>query len=160
MIIAGHQPEYLPYIGLICKAIKADVFVLVDHVQYGKKQFQNRNRIRTSDGKDGWIWLTVPVITRNKLLQKICDVKIDNKLNWAKKHLKSIQYAYNGSPFFKEYIPFFQEIYSKKWDKLEDLDQAILRAIFKMLDVDVKIIKSSDYNIAGEKKKNWKLIRN
>jgi type I restriction-modification system DNA methylase subunit len=151
MIIAGHQPEYLPYIGLICKALKADAFVLVDHVQYGKKQFQNRNRIRTSNGPDGWSWLTVPVITHGRFDQQIKDVEINNNSDWNKKHLKSIKYSYQGAPFFKEYFSLFEEVYSKKWVKLADLNEAIIKVIFKILDADVKIIKSSDYDIRGEK---------
>lgn len=151
MIIAGHQPEYLPYIGLICKAMEADVFVLVDHVQYGKKQFQNRNRIRTRNGSDGWSWLTVPVITHGRFDQKIKDVEINNSSDWKKKHIKSIECSYGGTPFFEDYFPFFEEVYSKEWVKLADLNEAIIRVIFKILNVDVKIIKSSDYDINGEK---------
>jgi len=151
MIIAGHQPEYLPYIGLIYKAMKADVFVLVDHIQYGKKQFQNRNRIRTAHGADGWTWLTVPVITHNKIEQKIYNVRINNDLNWREKHFKSIYYSYNGAPFFKEYISLFKKVYSKKWEILEDLDETIIKLIFKILDTKIKIVRSSDYDISGKK---------
>lgn len=151
MIIAGHQPEYLPYLGLICKAMQADVFVFVDHNQYGKKQFQNRNRIRTSNGSSGWIWLTVPVITHGRFNQKIKDVLINNKLKWREKHFRSICYSYKGTPFFENYIPLFEKIYLQEWEKLEDLNEAILRVIFKILDRDVNIMKTSDYNIVGEK---------
>ena len=151
MIIAGHQPEYLPYIGLICKAMHADIFVFSDHLQYGKKQFQNRNRIRTADGLDGWTWLTVPVITRGRFYQKIKDVEINNKLRWQERHLKSIYYSYKGTPFFEEYMPLFEKIYLQKWEKLEDLNEAILRAIFSILKAEIRIIKSSDYGVVGEK---------
>lgn len=151
MIIAGHQPEYLPYIGLICKAMHADVFVFSDHLQYGKKQFQNRNRIRTADGLDGWTWLTVPVMTHDRFNQKIKDVVINNTLPWEKKHFKSIYYSYKGTPFFEQYIYLFEKIYLQKWEKLEDLNEAILRVIFKILDTKITIMKTSDYDIIGEK---------
>lgn len=151
MIITGHQPEYLPYLGLICKIMHADVFVFVDNTQYGKKQFQNRNRIRTSNGSDGWIWLTVPVITHGRFNQKIKDVFINNKLKWREKHFKSIYHSYKGTPFFENYIHFFEKIYSQKWEKLVDLNEAVLRTIFTILDTDIKIIKNSDYDIIGEK---------
>ncbi|MCG2700275.1 WbqC family protein, partial [Candidatus Parcubacteria bacterium] len=58
MILVGHQPEYLPYLGFFYKVAKADKFVFVDHVQFQKEGFQNRNRIRTGLGLDGWTWLT------------------------------------------------------------------------------------------------------
>lgn len=151
MIIAGHQPEYLPYAGFIFKAMSADVFVLVDHIQYGKKQFQNRNKIRTANGSDGWAWLTVPVITHGKFEQKICEVKINNESNWRNKHFKSIYYSYKNTPFFENYIPLFEKIYSQKWEMLVELNKAIIETIFEILDVKIKIIKSSDYNIIGQK---------
>ncbi len=75
MILVGHQPEYLPYLGFFYKVGKADKFVFVNHVQFQKKGFQNRNRIRTGIGSDGWTWLTIPVITKNKLSQRINEIK-------------------------------------------------------------------------------------
>lgn len=151
MILAGHQPEYLPYIGFFYKAMCADVFMLVDHVQYAKKTFQNRNKIRTAHGSDGWAWLTVPVVTHDKFTQKICDVKINNELNWRDTHFKSIFYAYKNTPFFDDYIPIFEKIYSQEWENLAELNETIIKNIIKIIGIEIKIVKSSDYNINGEK---------
>jgi len=57
MIIAVHQPQYLPWLGYFDKIDKADIFVLLDTVQYKKNEWQNRNKIKTAQG---WQWLTVP----------------------------------------------------------------------------------------------------
>jgi hypothetical protein len=151
MLLAGHQPEYLPYIGFVLKAMSADVFMLVDHVQYGKKQFQNRNRIRTAHGSNGWSWLTVPVLTHGAFDQRIAEVKINNEAKWRDTHFKSIYLAYRRSPFFNEYISLFEQVYSEDWKRLAPLDEALIRVIFKILNIETRIIKSSDYNIAGEK---------
>ncbi len=151
MILVGHQPEYLPYVGFVLKAMSSDIFMLVDHIQYGKKQFQNRNKIRTAHGSNGWSWLTVPVITHGKFDQKICEVEIDNGLNWEDKHFKSIYYSYKGTPFFENYIPLFEKIYSQEWKMLVELDEILIRTIFGILDIKTKIVKSSDFNIVGEK---------
>lgn len=150
-ILAGHQPEYLPYIGYFYKMMCADIFVLVDHVQYGKKQFQNRNKIRNANGSDGWAWLTIPVITHARYDQKICDVKICNETNWREKHFKSIYYAYKGTPFFEQYITVFQDIYSKSWENLADLNEALILAIIGLLNLKIKVVKSSSYDISGER---------
>lgn len=151
MILAGHQPEHLPYIGFFHKIMHADIFMLVDHVQYTKKTFQNRNKIRNAHGSNGWTWLTVPVTTRGKFTQRICDVEINNESDWRDKHFKSIYYAYKGTPFFDDYIPLFDKIYSKKWAMLSELNETLIKTILKTLDINIKIIKSSSYNIQGKK---------
>lgn len=151
MILTGHQPQYLPYLGFFYKVMCADVLILVDHVQYGKKQFQNRNKIRTDHGSEGWTWLTVPVFTHSRFNQRICEVKINNELDWRKKHLRSIYYAYKNTPFFSKYIPIFEKIYSSQWENLAELDQDLIQTLLQLLNIEVKILKSSDYNIEGEK---------
>ena len=89
MIVTIHQPQYLPWLGYFDKADRADIFVLLDNVQYTKNDWQNRNKIRTSQGAQ---WLTVPIISN--LGQKISDVKIDNTKNWRKAHLNAIKLNY------------------------------------------------------------------
>lgn len=156
MTLVAHQPEYLPYLGFFYKAKRADKFIFVDHVQFQKEgfkneHFQNRNRIRTGPGLDGWIWLTIPVITKNKMFQKINEVEIDNSRFWAKKHWKSIYLNYKKAPFFNKYKDFFEQIYSKKWKKLADFNETIICYLFEQLDIDIPIYKSSDYNFKGKK---------
>jgi hypothetical protein len=148
MILAGHQPEYLCYIGFFHKMMHCNKFVLVDHVQFDKKSWQNRNRIRT---KEGWILLTVPVLTKGKFEQKINEVKINNSVNWQKKHWRSILFNYKKAPFFSIYKDFFEQVYSQKWEKLVDLNETIIRYIVQELDINVEIVKSSEFNPSGYK---------
>ena len=84
MIVAIRQPQYLPWIGYFDKLDRADVFVLLDNVQYKKNEWQNRNRIRTSPG---WQWSIVPVL-----------YKYPEKINAVKIHFISPQH----SPVFLE----------------------------------------------------------
>lgn len=151
MILVAHQPEYLPYLGFFYKAKRADKFIFVDHVQFQKEGFQNRNRIRTGPGLDGWTWLIIPVIGKGKMLQKINEVEIDNSRFWAKKHWKSIYLNYKKAPFFNKYKDFFEEIYSKKWERLADFNETIICYLFKELGIKAPIYKSSDYNFKGQK---------
>jgi len=148
MLIAGHQPEYLPYIGFFNKMMLVDKFIIVDHVQFVKKSWQNRNRIRTSNG---WIFLTVPVLTKGNFFQKIKEVKINNSFNWQRKHLKSILINYKNSPYFKDFKYFFEELYSKKWEYLSELNETIIKFIAKELKINVEILKSSNLEIEGLK---------
>jgi len=148
MILAGHQPEYLPYIGFFSKIMHCETFVIVDHVQFNKKTWQNRNRIRT---KDGWMLLTVPVLTKDKFEQPINEVRINNALDWGRKHWRSIYLNYGKAPFFSAYRDFFEQLYARKWEKLADLNETIIRYIIQELDINVKIVKSSDFNPQGRK---------
>ncbi|MEK7541214.1 MAG: WbqC family protein [Patescibacteria group bacterium] len=150
MIISAHQPEYLPYLGFFYKIAKADKFILVDHIQYYDGSFQNRNRIRASNSQ-GWLWLTVPVITSGKGYQKINEVEIDNSIPWARQHWKTIYFNYKKTPFFDMYNDSFKKIYFKKWNKISDLNENIIFYLREKIGIKTPIVKSSDYDFKGHK---------
>lgn len=156
MIIAGHQPEYMPYLGFFYKIAKADKFIFVDHVQFQRKGlkkefFQNRNRIRTAPGSNGFTWMTVPILSGSLRFQKIYEIKIDNSTGWAEKHWKTIFLNYKKAPFFNLYEDFFRKLYEKKWDMLADLNEAIILYILKELKIEKPIFRSSDYDFKDQK---------
>jgi len=158
MLITGHQPNYLPYIGFFHKVSLADTFVIVDVVQYVKRGpfgWINRNRIRTAQGR---IWLTVPVKTKGKFHQSIMETEIDNSTPWARKHLKSIERSYQNAPYFNEYFEFFHQVYHKQWTLLEELNESIIRYLIDALGIKVKIVRASqlglDYKLPDADNKN------
>jgi hypothetical protein len=141
------QPGYLPWLGFFEQIYRSDVFVIYDDVQYDKHGWRNRNRIKASNGIQ---WLTVPVIVSNENDSLIKDVRIDNKKNWRRKHLLSIKQNYSAARFFKEYLPLFEEAYSKEWEYLVDIDVYFISKICEILGMaDKKIVRSSDLNITG-----------
>ena len=139
MICTIHQPNYLPYLGFFEKALKSDVFIIYDNTQFKTDDFQNRNKIRT---KEGWIWLSVPV--SYKLGDLIKDVRIPSNIKWTKKHWNAILINYSKAPYFKEYKSIFEEIYSKKWNNLIDLNICLIKTLFNLLGIKTKIIIASD----------------
>jgi len=145
MILTVHQPEYLPYIGFFDRISKADVFVILDNVQYQKKGFINRNKIKTSDG---WQWLTIPVKQREGL-KDINEVEISNQTDWKSRHWKALLYNYNKAPYFKKYSDFFEEVYKRNWDLLVDLNVYLIKNIIDMLGLKKEIKKSSSLNTKG-----------
>ena len=153
MIISVHQPQYIPWLGYFDKIDKSDCFVFLDTVQYKKREFQNRNRLRT---KDSWIWLTVPVKTKGVSYQRICDVLIDNDRDWAQEHTKSLQSWYGSSAYFKEYFPFFEAVYEKKWERLVDLNIHIIEYILGVLKINTRILLESE--IGTTKKSTERII--
>ena len=148
MILSAHQAGYLPYIGLFNKIMQSDLFILLDNVQYVKKEWHNRNRIR--EHNKGWMWLTVPIY-RKPGFQKINEVIIDNSRNWQKRHWKSILTAYQKSPFFELYEAFFEDVYSKNWEKLIEINETIIRYIINELDIQTPIVKGSTLQLEGKK---------
>ena len=148
MILTAHQPSYLPWLGLFNKIALADEFVLLDQVQYQPEEFNNRNRIKTPQGPK---WLSVPVLRRGYLNKKICDIEINNKVPWARKHWKTLKQAYGKAPYFNNYAPYLENLYSDEWTKLVDLDETILKWLLETLGISVKWHKSSEYSFSGRK---------
>lgn len=151
MIIGILQPGYLPWLGFFEQIYRSDVFVIYDDVQYDKEGWRNRNRIKTANGIQ---WLSVPVLFRLSEAPLITEIKIDNKVNWRKKHLASIRQNYSAAPFYKDYIGLFEDAYSRNWEFLIDLDMFLIRGLNKNLGMEnKKIVQSSTHNIKGDRMK-------
>ncbi len=100
MILTAHQPVYLPWLGLFHKIALADLFCYFDIVQYQKRDYNNRNQIKTINGK---LWLSVPVESKEHFSKNVSKIPIIQN-SWVKKHLKSIELAYKKTPYFKHYF--------------------------------------------------------
>lgn len=148
MILTAHQPVYLPWLGLFHKIALADTFVVFDKVQYLRRDWNNRNKIKAVNGP---IWLTVPVITRSKFDQILTEVEIDNTTGWKRKHLKSLELNYAKAPYFDRYIGFFRELYAREWKMLTDLNDAIFQYLLKELGITTKILYAHDLDLKGSK---------
>lgn len=141
MIISIHQPNYIPWIGFFNKLINSDIFVVFDDVQYPRgKEFGNRNYICTNNGP---VLLTVPVSKRSEF-KLWNEIEVVNVTNWNDKHLKSIEFAYKKSPYFNEYFEFISEIYSTEYTKLLDLNVRFIKMVVDKLDIETKIVFSSE----------------
>ena len=147
IILSAHQPVYLPWLGLFHKIALADIFCVFDIVQYQRKDFNNRNKIKTSTGST---WLTVPVKSSGRLNSIITDIEIINN-GWSQKHLKSIELNYNKAPYFEKFFQGLKKILNTPYQNLVDLNFDILVYLIDVLDIDTKIIKASDYSFKGTK---------
>lgn len=144
MILAAHQPNFIPWIGYFHKMAQADKFVLADDVQYTTHGFINRNYIKTRQGKQ---WLTVPVITKGRGLQKIKDVRIDTNQNWRQKHWTTIELNYKYAPYFEYYADYFQQIYEKEWEFLVDINIELIEFVREQLNIPCPIQLSSELDL-------------
>jgi hypothetical protein len=133
LIVAVHQPQYLPWIGYFDKMRRADVFCYLNDVQYKKNEWQNRNRIKTAQD---WQWLTVPV--RYRFPEKINEVRINNTIPWSKKHLQALKTNYNRAPYFKAYISIFEDIFSREWEFVSELNIHLIERLKETLQMQAK----------------------
>jgi hypothetical protein len=140
------QPGYLPWLGFFEQMDAADVFVLYDDVQFDKHGWRNRNRIKCSQGLQ---WLTVPVRQHGK--PRIADVEIDSTKQWARKHIMSIRQCYAGAPHLEPYATELERVMTGPWRLLADLDAAVIALLAGWLDVDTRVVRSSELPVAGDR---------
>ena len=146
MIVAVHQPQYLPWLGYFDKMRRADVFCYLNDVQYKKNEWQNRNRIKTAQN---WQWVTVPV--RYHFPEKINEVRINQAVDWRKKHLQALITNYSRAPYFKEYIPIFEDTFSREWEFISDLNIHLIESLKGLLDMgEIPSVLSSDFKLGEE----------
>jgi len=153
MLVAIHQPNFMPWLGYFDRMIRADLFVLLDHVQFERRNYQNRCMIRLEDDTK---WLTVPVVQLSQK-ERIIDKRIDNPAEaggtrwWGANHFLTLRYAYRKSPYFELYAPRLREILETRWDKLVDLNIATLQFVREALAIDTPMARSSELEAQGQK---------
>lgn len=147
VIIAIQQPEHLPWLGFFDKMSKCDTYILLDNVQFKKRYFENRNKVRT---KDGWHWIIVPVMLRGSL-QIIKDVEINNSVDWKRKYLGTIRVNYSGTESYREYAPKLTEIIEKDWNMLVDLNIELINWTIGILDIKTRLIRASELGITDSR---------
>lgn len=146
--VAVLQPGYLPWLGFFDQLARADIFVIYDDVQFDKHGWRNRNRIKTAQGIQ---WLTVPVKVAGRFGQRNSEVEIDNRQPWARKQLTAIRLAYSKSRYFADYFPAIEALLSQPWQRLIDLDLALIRYGMQCLQLATRLELASSLGIAGER---------
>lgn len=151
--VAILQSNYIPWKGYFDLINMVDEFILYDDVQYTRRDWRNRNLIKTPEGTK---WLTIPVEVKGKYTQRICDTRIVNT-GWAKEHWKTIQTTYARAPQFRAFESFFGELYlNANQEYLSELNYCFLTAICGLLGIKTRITRSSDYALSDGK--NERLI--
>ncbi len=149
MIVAIHQPNYLPYLGFFDKMKRSDIFVIYDDAQFNKSDFQHRNKIRIFNG---WKWLTVPV---NKKQIPINQIEIENdrktKNNyWFNAHFDALWDNYKKSPFFPSYEKELRDIYHIRHKSLCELNMKFIYFLKDAFNIQTEIVFSSEFKFASK----------
>lgn len=147
MLVAIHQPHYLPWLGYLHRMAQAELFIVLDHVQFERGNYQNRTRVRVNGQPH---WLTVPVLQRSQK-EAIAEKAIDNSIDWPRAHFETLRRAYANAGYFSSYARDLQAIYAVRWERLADLNDALLALLRDALDIATPLVRSSELGVGGAK---------
>ena len=152
MIVAAHQPHYLPWLGYLDKLAGADVFVVMDDLQYEAQNFINRQRMKLAAGPH---WLVVP-LERGAQTDRICDKRIDNagrggRHHWQHRHWRTLVTHYGRTSHWARFAPALEDVYTRRWDYLLDLDLHMLDLARRWFSIGRPIVRASSLDLRGVK---------
>jgi len=142
------QSNYIPWKGYFDNIQQADVFVVFDDMQFTRRDWRNRNYIKTPQGLK---WLTIPVEVKGKYYQKINETIISES-GWYQSHLSLIKQNYSKSPFFKELFPWIETLYANaQFEYLTDVNVFFLKEICGFLGIKTKFMDSREFELKEDK---------
>lgn len=147
--IAIVQSSYIPWKGYFDLIASVDEFVLYDDVQYTKRDWRNRNRIKTPEGTR---WLTIPVFVKGKFEQRVCDTIISDP-RWATRHWRSLRRSYARAPWFDRYEHELDALYigAGTDNRLSAVNYRFLAGLCGLLGIRTPLTWSMDYAVDGDR---------
>jgi hypothetical protein len=143
MSIVLSELHYLPSIPFFQQLLQADSLLLDAHEHYHKQTYRNRCLVLTAQGPQS---LTVPVLDGNRSEKiRTSEIEIDYRQNWPHRHFRTLQTAYNASPYFGYYADYLQDIYAQKYVRLWDLNLAMLHLLLRCLRWSLPIEFTTEY---------------
>lgn len=154
--VAIVQSCYIPWKGYFDLINMVDEFILYDDMQYTRRDWRNRNMIKTPNGVQ---WLTVPVEVKGKYFQKINETKLSEN-TWAAKHWKTILFNYSKTSCFKQFEEEISQLYvqCEKEELLSHINYLFLEKICSLLGISTQLSWSTDYPVDPELKKTERLL--
>ncbi len=145
MIVTASRPYFAPFPGYFYRADRADIFVVLDDVQFPRgTTWITRNRFKNDQGI--W-WMTIPVWKKGLGLQTINDIRICREGRWPHKNLIGLKHAYANAPYFADHLPFLKNVFAGRTDRLIEFNLMIIRHLMLNLGVDTEVRRLSELNI-------------
>jgi hypothetical protein len=147
--VAIVQSCYIPWKGYFDLVNSVDEFILYDDRQFTRRDWRNRNRVKTGQGTR---WLTIPVQTKGLYEQRIDETLISDP-GWADVHWKTIVHGYGAAPYFGEYRAALEETYRAvaSEPRLSLVNRRLLEAVADILGITTRFSWSTDYGVEGTK---------
>lgn len=145
--VAAIQSSYIPWRGYFDIVARVDEFILVDDVQFTKRDWRNRNRIKTAHGLH---WLTIPVHVKGRYEQRIEEVEVSDP-DWHVRHWETIRHAYSAAPCFGELGPPIERLYRDLAGEssLSAINLHLLSGLAGLIGVDTPLVPSTHYGVEG-----------
>jgi hypothetical protein len=146
--VAIMQPTYLPWVGYFALMAAVDEFVFLDDVQFARRSWQQRNRVK---GPSGELMLTIPVFKKGKREQPIDKVEIDWSTEFASKHVRTIEVAYAKASHIGEYWPAIADLLRRKTVPLADYTIDLIAHLRSAMGIKTPLSRSSTLQLAGKR---------
>jgi hypothetical protein len=149
MLVAIHQPTFFPWLGWWDKLVRADVFVLLDDVQFPKKGGTWMNRVRMLVGGEAR-WVTVPVDRGFSGTRSVREMRIDVGRPWRDEILRTLASSYGRAPHFAAVMPVVEEALARPTDRVAELNESAIRSLAGPLGLDTsRVVRQSDLGVTG-----------
>jgi hypothetical protein len=146
--VAIIQSSYIPWKGYFDIIRAVDEFVFLDDAQFTKRDWRNRNRIKTPNGV---VWMSIPVVTKGRYQQAIDETEIAGP--WADKHWRMLQSNYARALYFRDVAPRLEALYSRvaELTMLSQVNRALIAGICEILGIATPLRWSRDYPVTGSR---------
>jgi len=148
-LVAIHQPNFFPWLGYFAKIARADVFVLLDDVQFPKKGGTWINRVRLLVNEEP-SWVTVPVVRKYHGVREIREMRIDEQTPWRRKVMGTVQASYGGAPHGDEVMPQLSELIENPTDELAEYNRAAITKLTEALGIETEMVLSSSLGVSSQ----------
>ncbi len=137
------QSDYIPWRGYFDLIASADTFVILDDVQYTRRDWRNRNKIKTANGLQ---WITIPVESKGKYDQRVCETTVTEG-GWAPTHWKTLMHTYGKAPCFKEVAAWLAPLYehAAALSHLSQINRLFIQEICNFLAIPTRLCWSTDF---------------
>ena len=147
-LVAAHQPNFLPWLGYFDKIRRADVFVVLDDVQFEKSgagTWTNRVQIRVAGDP---AWITVPVVRAYHGTRAISEMQIDSGSQWREKLLRTIELNYRRAPYFDAVYPWLASLVRLESDSLLEYNMNAIQATLTRIGLaNTRLVASSSLDV-------------
>lgn len=146
--VAIMQPTYLPWVGYFAMIDRVDQFIYLDSVQFARRSWQQRNRIKSTNGE---LMLTIPVINKGRREQLISETNVLWESGFSAKHVRAIEAAYRKAAFFEQYFGDLKARMLKEPSSLADFTIGLIEFLCQAFKIVTPRIRSSSLEAEGQK---------
>jgi hypothetical protein len=146
MICVISQPRLFPGLHYLHRMMIADIFVILDTVQFTPRHEENRTKLKTPSGAQ---WLTVPMYQASRE-QLIAHTRIDQTQPWQRKATGTLRNLYGRAPHYEAYAPDIVRVIESPYVTLTQLDRASWEPALRLLGVTCQFALSSELPVQGK----------